>query len=182
MRLYNTMTQEKDAFRPISDPVTMYVCGVTPYDTTHIGHARTYLLFDVLQRYLRHLGMSVRYVQNVTDVDDPLLERANSLGVDYLELAAKYVDIFLADLADMNVIIPTVYPRVTEEIPAIIETTERLIGMGMGYVRNGSVYFRASRFPNFGAMSRLSRDEMLAADRQIAENPDDPNTVDALDF
>src|SRR5581483_350174 len=72
MHLYNTMTREKDLFQPRADPVTMYVCGVTPYDTTHLGHARTYLTFDVLQRYLRHLGMSVRYCQNVTDVDDPL--------------------------------------------------------------------------------------------------------------
>src|SRR5689334_2424875 len=78
MRLYNTMTHEKDLFASIADPATMYVCGVTPYDTTHLGHARTYTVFDVLQRYLRHLGMSVRYVQNVTDVDDPLIERANS--------------------------------------------------------------------------------------------------------
>src|SRR3954466_2494118 len=101
------MSREKETVRTISSPATLYVCGVTPYDTTHLGHARTYLLFDVLQRYLRHLGMTVRYVQNVTDVDDPLIERANSLGIDYRELAAKYVDIFLTDLADMNVIMPT---------------------------------------------------------------------------
>src|SRR5581483_8441148 len=120
MRLYNTMTREKDAVQPISNPVTMYVCGVTPYDTTHLGHARTYMVFDVLQRYLMHLGMSVRYVQNVTDVDDPLIERANSLGVSMQELADRYVKIFLTDLADLNIIMPAVYPRATEEIPGMI--------------------------------------------------------------
>ncbi len=182
MRLYNTMTRDKDEVQPIADPVTMYVCGVTPYDTTHLGHARTYLLFDVLQRYLLHLGMSVTYVQNVTDVDDPLIERANSLGIDYLELAAKYVDIFLADLTDMNVIMPTHYPRATQEIPGIIETIERLIDMDMAYVKNGSVYFRATRFPGYGAMGRLSREEMLEADRETGESPDDPNKEDPLDF
>jgi len=182
MRLYNTMTHEKDAFQPIGDPVTMYVCGVTPYDTTHLGHARTYMTFDVLQRWIRHLGMDVRYVQNVTDVDDPLIERANSLGVDYQELAAKFVNIFLADLVDLNILLPDVQPYATKEIPGMIETIERLTDKGMAYARGGSVYFRAARFPNFGAMSRLSRDEMLAADRDTGESPDDPNKEDPLDF
>jgi L-cysteine:1D-myo-inositol 2-amino-2-deoxy-alpha-D-glucopyranoside ligase len=120
MRLFNTMTREKDLFKPLADPVTMYVCGVTPYDTTHMGHARTYMTFDVLQRYLQHLGHSVRYVQNVTDVDDPLIERANSLGIGYQELAAHYVEIFLTDLAGLNILAPTVYPRATEEIPGML--------------------------------------------------------------
>src|SRR3954451_21442749 len=182
MRLYNTMTREKDVFRPLADPVTMYVCGVTPYDTTHLGHARTYMVFDVLQRYLRHLGMSVRYVQNVTDVDDPLIERANSLGISMQELAAKYVDIFLADLADLNILMPDVYPRATEEIPGMIATIESLIAQDMAYARNGSVYFRATRFPDFGAMSRLDRKQMLEADRNTGESPDDPNKEDPLDF
>src|SRR5438105_3001538 len=126
LRLFNTMTREKDPFVPLSNPVSMYVCGVTPYDTTHLGHARTYMVFDVLQRYLRNLGHSVRYVQNVTDVDDPLIERANSLGITYQELAEKYVKIFLTDLADLNILMPTVYPYATQEIPAMIETTGRL--------------------------------------------------------
>ena len=182
MRLYNTMTREKDVFRPLADPVTMYVCGVTPYDTTHLGHARTYTIFDVLQRYLRHLGLSVRYVQNVTDVDDPLIERANSLGITMEELAAKYVDIFLADLADMNILMPDVYPKATEEIPGMIDTIENLIAEGMAYARNGSVYFRATRFPSYGAMSRLTREEMQAADRETGEDPGDPNKEDPLDF
>src|SRR3954462_12187342 len=104
MRLFNTMTQQNDAVQPLSDPVTMYVCGVTPYDTTHLGHARTYLVFDVLQRYWRQLGYDVRYVQNITDVDDPLFERANQLRVDYRDLARRYTDIFVTDLRNMNVL------------------------------------------------------------------------------
>jgi L-cysteine:1D-myo-inositol 2-amino-2-deoxy-alpha-D-glucopyranoside ligase len=182
MRLFNTMTREKDLFKPLADPVTMYVCGVTPYDTTHMGHARTYMTFDVLQRYLQHLGHSVRYVQNVTDVDDPLIERANSLGIGYQELAAHYVEIFLTDLAGLNILAPTVYPRATEEIPGMLETISVLMEKDMAYARKGSVYFRAARFPDFGAMSRLTRDEMLTLDRETGESPDDPNKDDWLDF
>ena len=113
MFLFNTLTQEKERFEPLGNPVTLYVCGVTPYDTTHLGHARTYVFFDVLQRYLRSRGMDVRYVQNITDVDDPLLARAKELGIDYQELARQYVDVFVADLDSLNVLMPTVFPRAT---------------------------------------------------------------------
>src|SRR5581483_4660936 len=182
MRLFNTSSHELETVRPRAEPVTMYVCGVTPYDTTHLGHARTYLVFDVLQRYLRYLGHGVRYVQNVTDVDDPLIERANALGMDYRELADRYVKIFLADLEDLNVIMPTVYPRATEEIPGMIATITSLIEKGMAYPRGGSVYFRAARFPGYGAMSGLDRAGMLQAHRATGEDPDDRNTEDQLDF
>ena len=182
MRLYNTMSRQKEIFEPLGNPVTLYVCGVTPYDTTHLGHARTYLVFDVLQRYLGHLGMPVRYVQNVTDVDDPLIAKANALGIDYLELAAKYIEIFLADLGELNVLMPAAYPRATEEVPRIIETIGILIERGMAYPRAGSVYFRAARFPSYGALSRLDRAAMLAANRECGEDPEDANKEDPLDF
>ncbi|HEX2171326.1 MAG TPA: cysteine--tRNA ligase [Dehalococcoidia bacterium] len=182
MRLYNTMSREKETFEPIARPVTLYVCGVTPYDTTHLGHARTYLIFDVLQRYLGFKGLPVRYVQNVTDVDDPLIAKANDLGVHYLDLAAKYIDIFLNDLKDLNILMPAVYPRATEEIPGILRTIGVLVDQGMAYPRGGSVYFRAHRFPKLGDLSRLDREAMLARNRECGEDPSDPNKEDALDF
>ena len=182
MRLFNTLSGERELFTPITDPVTLYVCGVTPYDTTHIGHARTYLIFDVLQRHIAHQGMRVHYVQNVTDVDDPLIAKARELHVDYQDLARRYVEIFVADLKSLNVMLPAEHPRVTEEIPGIIEAIRGLIGQDMAYAVNGSVYFRAARFPRFGAMSGLDTAGMLDAQQSIGESPDDRNKHDPLDF
>lgn len=180
--LFDTMTREKQAFQPYGDAVTLYVCGVTPYDTTHLGHARTYVTFDVLQRYWRHLGYDVRYVQNVTDVDDPLFARARELEMDYQDLARQYVDIFVNDLRDLNVLMPDVFPCASEEIPGMIETIAVLIERGMAYARGGGVYFRVARFPGYGRMSRLDRPGMIQAHAETGENPSDPNKEDPLDF
>ena len=182
LRLYNTMTRQKDAFTPLGSPVTLYACGVTPYDTTHLGHARTYVVFDVLQRYLEQLGMPVRYVQNVTDVDDPLFAKARDLGIDYRDLAAQCVDIFIKDLHALNVRLPAVYPRVSEEIPYIQDTVRLLLEREMAYVVDGYVFFRAGRSPEFGAMSRLDLPAMLAADKETGEDPQDPRKESPLDF
>jgi L-cysteine:1D-myo-inositol 2-amino-2-deoxy-alpha-D-glucopyranoside ligase len=182
LRVFNTMTHEKEEFQPLGDPVTLYVCGVTPYDTTHLGHARTYMVFDVLQRYLMHLGHPVRYVQNVTDVDDPLFAKARQLGIDYRELAAENIAIFQSDMEELNVLPPAVFPRVSEEVPGVIATIVQLMDRGMAYQRNGTVYFRATKFPTFGQMSRFDRQRMLAADKETGEDPGDPNKEDPLDF
>ncbi len=182
MQIYNTLSHRKELFTPAGDPVTMYVCGVTPYDTTHLGHARTYLVFDVLQRYLRYQGLPVRYVQNVTDVDEPLFERASRLGVDYRDLAAECIEILLADFRDLNILMPDVFPRVSQEIPEIIDLVEALLRLDMAYEREGAVYFRAKKFPRFGAMSRLDTDGMLGALRETGERPDDPQKESPLDF
>jgi L-cysteine:1D-myo-inositol 2-amino-2-deoxy-alpha-D-glucopyranoside ligase len=182
MEIYNTLTRRRERFTASGETVTMYVCGVTPYDTTHLGHARTYLIFDVLQRYLRFLGMPVRYVQNITDVDEPLFERANQLGVDYRALAQQCSEILFADFRDLNILMPERFPRVSEEIDQIIALVERLVAGGMAYERDGSVYFRATRFPEFGAMSGLDLDAMLAAQRETGELPEDPSKENALDF
>jgi L-cysteine:1D-myo-inositol 2-amino-2-deoxy-alpha-D-glucopyranoside ligase len=182
MDIYNNLTRRKERFAPTGEAVTLYVCGVTPYDTTHLGHARTYLVFDVLQRYLRSLGMPVRYVQNITDVDEPLFERANQVGVDYRALAQQCIDVLLTDFRELNILLPERFPRVSEEIDQIIALVERLLASGMAYERNGSVYFRATRFPEFGAMSGLDREEMLAAQRETGELPEDPNKENPLDF
>jgi len=180
--VFNTMSREKENVRTISNPATLYVCGVTPYDTTHLGHARTYLVFDILQRYLAYLGTPVRYVQNVTDVDDPLIAKANELGMPYLELAQQNIDIFLNDMRTMNMLMPAVYPRATEEIPWMIDTIGVLMSQGMAYAREGSVYFRAGKFPSYGRMSRLDFSQMLSRDKETGEDPADPNKEDPLDF
>lgn len=182
MRLFNTMSREKETVRTLSTPATLYVCGVTPYDTTHLGHARTYLVFDILQRYLAYLGTPVRYVQNVTDVDDPLIAKANELGISYLELAQQNIDIFLNDMRTMNMLMPAVYPRATEEIPWMLDTIGVLMRQEMAYARGGSVYFRAARFPGYGRMSRLDLSGMLSRDKETGEDPADPNKEDPLDF
>ncbi len=182
MLLFDTMAREKRPFEPYGETVSLYVCGVTPYDTTHVGHARIYVFFDVLQRYWRHLGYGVRYVQNVTDVDDPLIAKARELGMDYRDLARKYVDIFLTDLQDLNVLMPDVYPRATQEIPGMIDTIRVLIERDMAYARGGSTYFRAARFPGYGRMSRFDREGMIQAHAETGENPADPNKEDPLDF
>jgi len=180
--LFNTMTRVKERFEPLGNPVTLYVCGVTPYDTTHLGHARTYVFFDVLQRYLRYRGMDVRYVQNITDVDDPLLARARELGVDYQALARQFIDVFMADLETLNVLLPATFPRVTQEVPGIITTIAVLMERGMAYSAGGSVYYRATKFAGYGTMGRLDRAAMLAANRDAGEDPADPHKEDPLDF
>lgn len=182
MQIYNTLTHSKEPFVPSGPNVTMYVCGVTPYDTTHLGHARTYLVFDVLQRYLRFLGWPVRYVQNITDVDEPLFERARQIGVDYRALAEECIRVFLADLQDLNILLPERFPRVSEEIDEIIAMIARLLAAGKAYERDGSVYFRTRQFPAFGAMAGLPRDAMLAAQRETGDLPEDPHKEDPLDF
>src|SRR5689334_22650444 len=131
MQLYDTLRGDKAALEIPSDrPLTLYVCGVTPYDTTHVGHLHTYLIFDVLIRYLRFRGAEVRYCQNVTDVDDPLFERAQRDGVPWDELARRETAQYLADCAAMNLLPPDYFPKASEEIPAMIPIIERLIDQG----------------------------------------------------
>lgn len=184
MRLYNTLTAAKDEFTiPTHRPVTLYVCGITPYDTTHMGHARTYLTFDVLVRYLRWKGAEVRYCQNVTDVDDPLFERAERDGVDWRDLANHNVEQYLADSAALRILPPTYFPRASEEIGGMILAIERLIELGHAYVREGSnVYFSVQTDPGFGTMARMEYADMLATANQRGNKPDDPLKRDPLDF
>ncbi|GAB4433642.1 MAG: cysteine--tRNA ligase [Chloroflexi bacterium OHK40] len=183
MQLYNSLTREKEAFAiPHDRPVTLYVCGVTPYDTTHIGHARTFLVFDVLVRYLRWQGAEVRYCQNVTDVDDPLFERARRDGVGWRELAERQVEQLLEDFQGLNIAPPTYFPRASEEIGAMIPIIERLVELGHAYVVGGDVYFSVQTDPDFGAMAHMGYDELLALANQRGNRPDDPKKRDPLDF
>ena len=139
----------------------MYVCGITAYDECHIGHAMTYIIFDVIKRYLRFKGYKVKHVQNFTDVDDKIIERANRLGIPPAELASKYTDQYFATMDALNVERADFYPRATEEIPKIIEIIQGLFAKGYAYEFEGSVYFRVRNFPDYGKLSHRNLAEMI---------------------
>ena len=183
MQLFDTLRGSTATLAiPQDRPVSLYVCGITPYDTTHIGHARTFLIFDVLQRYLRFQGANVQYCQNTTDVDDPLFERAQRDHVDWRELAQRETTQFYADCAAMHMLSPTFTPRASDEIPHMVAIIEKLVALGYGYARNGSVYYRASMAPNYGAMPGLEYDDLLELANQRGNSPNDPDKDDPLDF
>jgi L-cysteine:1D-myo-inositol 2-amino-2-deoxy-alpha-D-glucopyranoside ligase len=184
MLLFDTLRGQKAELSiPTDRPLTLYVCGVTPYDTTHVGHAHTFLIFDILIRYIRFRGGSIRYCQNVTDVDDPLFERARRDKIHWADLAQREVDQFVKDCRGLNLIAPDHFPRVSEEIAGMIPIIERLIEVEAAYERNGYVYFDVSTEPTYGSMARLDGyDELLALANQRGNNPNDPNKHDPLDF
>lgn len=182
MNLYNSLSQRVEAFEPLAEPVSLYVCGITPYDTTHLGHAFTYASADMLVRYLEHRGHSVRYVQNVTDIDDDLLKRATETGEDWRSLANRWTAHYIDDMRRLNIRPPDFFPRATDVISPIIETVAALLETGAGYQVNGSVYFDLDRYANFGQLSHLPREQMLAIANERGNRPDDPNKRHPLDF
>jgi cysteinyl-tRNA synthetase len=182
MQLYNTMTQQKETFIPAGDDVTMYVCGITPYDTTHLGHAFTYVVFDTLARYFQFKGWPVRYAQNVTDIDDDILRKAKEVGENWKTLGNRWIRRFIEDMDALNALRPTYYPRATGEIARIIEMTQVLLDKGYAYEKNGGVYFHVDNYLYFGQLSRIPRDEMLSIANERGNVPDDPNKRDPLDF
>ncbi len=181
MRLYCTARGVVVPFE-VGDVVTMYTCGITPYDATHVGHAATYLTYDVLQRRLRDRGHQTRCVRNITDVDDDLLRKARELGVHYLDLAAAETARFDADMEALNVIESFSEPRATSAIPDIRGFIGMVLDRGHAYAAGGAVYFDVHSFPRFGQVSHLDRDEMLRLAAERGGNPDDPNKHDPLDF
>lgn len=182
MRLYNTQSQALEEFEPQGKTVRLYVCGITPYDTTHLGHAATYSAFDVLVRYLEYQGASVLYAENVTDIDDDILREAKKRGTDWRALGNLWTAHFMRDMIALNIRPPDYYPRATETIPEIIEFDERLIEKGLAYESGGSVYFSVAADPNFGQLSHIPRAEMLAVANERGNFPDDPKKRDPLDF
>jgi len=182
MQLYNTLTKRQEPFVPLGEPVRMYVCGITPYATTHLGHARTYVFFDLLHRYLRHLGHDVRYVQNITDVDEPLFRRAEELGVSYVALAAENVATYVADMAALNVLPPAHYVPASAEIPEMIRVIGGLIDRGHAYQRGGAVFFRVASDPRYGVLGGLSRAEMATRSAEHGNDLADPHKEQPLDF
>ena len=181
MQLYDTHLGEDVSFEP-GPVVTMYVCGLTPYDATHIGHAATYVTYDVLQRRLRDLGHETRCVRNITDVDDDILAAAKRRGVHYLDLAFGGTARFDDDMAALNTLPPWSEPRATGAIPDIRGVIESILDRGYGYVVDGTVYFDTVAAPDFGSLAGLGRDRMKQLDMEWRENPFDPNRRDPLDF
>ena len=165
----------------VGPTAAMYVCGITPYDATHVGHAATYVAFDLLHRALLDAGVEVRSVQNVTDVDDPLLERAAREGVDWAELAERETDLFREDMSVLAVLPPTRYVAATEAIPAIVDAVLALQERGAAYEVEGDVYFSVAADPSFGAVAHLGLDRMLALFAERGGDPQRPGKKDPLD-
>ena len=165
MKLTDTLTGRKREFAPAGDEVRIYVCGVTPYSPAHVGHAMSYIVFDVLHRYLEFRGFAVRRVQNFTDIDDKLIERAAQEGTTVEALAEKHVAEYFENMAALNVREADVYPRATRELPKIIEMIAGLVASGHAYESNGDVYFRVRSGAEYGELSRRSLDAMRAGAR-----------------
>ncbi|NOQ18236.1 MAG: cysteine--tRNA ligase, partial [Dehalococcoidales bacterium] len=162
MKGFNTLSGTKEEFVPRGNEVKMYVCGVTPYDDSHIGHAMSYVIFDVIRRYLQFKGYKVKYVQNITDIDDKLIDRAGKLGSSVSELARRFTDSYFEDMDALNVGRVDIYPRATEEVDKIIEVIGGLIDKGYAYPAGGSVYFRVGSVPDYGKLSHRSLESMMA--------------------
>ncbi len=171
MKIYNTLTRQKEVFEPIEEgKVKMYVCGPTVYNYIHVGNARPYVIFDAFRRYLIHKGYNVTYVQNFTDVDDKIINKANEEGVDSLVISERYIEECLTDVANLNVLKADVHPKVTEEMKEIIEMVETLIEKGYAYEVNGSVYFSPEKFDEYGKLSNRKLEDMLAGARVEIDN------------
>jgi cysteinyl-tRNA synthetase len=164
MKVYNTLSGQKEEFLPAGDEVKMYVCGVTPYDDCHIGHAMSYIIFDVIRRYLQFSGYKVKYVQNITDIDDKIIDRAAKLGVSTHELAEKFANSFFEDMDALNIGRVDIQPKATEEIPKIIEVIQGLVDKGYAYPAQGSVYFRVRNVPDYGKLSHRNLESMMTGE------------------
>jgi L-cysteine:1D-myo-inositol 2-amino-2-deoxy-alpha-D-glucopyranoside ligase len=179
-RLWDTSRRAQvEVGRP--DAASIYVCGITPYDATHLGHAATYVSFDLLNRAWRDAGVDVAYVQNVTDVDDPLLERSAATGEPWYDLAAREVALFHEDMAALRVVPPAHYVGVVESIPKIVALIERLQAAGFTYDVDGDLYFSVAGAPDFGAVSHDDRATMVALFAERGGDPDRPGKKDPLD-
>jgi L-cysteine:1D-myo-inositol 2-amino-2-deoxy-alpha-D-glucopyranoside ligase len=162
-------------------PARLYVCGITPYDATHMGHAATYVAFDLLNRAWRNAGHDVTYVQNVTDVDDPLLERATKVNIDWVELAERETELFRQDMTALRVLPPAHYTGAVESIPLVIDLIERLQETGAIYRVEEDLYFSVTADPSFGEVSGFDREEMLRIFPERGGDPDRPGKKDPLD-
>jgi len=178
LRVFNTLGRRKEEFIPLNpSEVRMYVCGPTVYDYIHIGNARAFVVADVIRRYLRYKGFKVRYVSNITDIDDKMINRAKEMGISIQELGEIYSNAYFEDIAKLNIERPDVTPRATQHIPEIIEAIETLIKKGYAYVVDGDVYFDISRFEEYGKLSG-NRAEALEMGARIEVNPKKKNPAD----
>jgi L-cysteine:1D-myo-inositol 2-amino-2-deoxy-alpha-D-glucopyranoside ligase len=185
LQAFDTAAQQLVPIGPDTGTARMYVCGITPYDATHIGHANTYIAFDLLHRVWRDRGLEVNYVQNVTDIDDPLLERAADIGMDWAVLAEQQTKLFAADMAALNVLPPRHYVGAVESIPLTVELIEQLQGRHAVYPVDDrdfeDLYFAQASDFEFGSLSRLPEDEAIAIFRERGGDPDKPGKKAPLD-
>jgi L-cysteine:1D-myo-inositol 2-amino-2-deoxy-alpha-D-glucopyranoside ligase len=181
MQLFDTARQAVVPFEP-DHVVKMYTCGITPYDATHIGHAATFLAYDVLQRRLIDMGHEVRCVRNVTDVDDPLFAKAREIGVHYLDLAAGEEARFDRDMEALNALATYSSPRASSAISDIRGFIGMVLERGFAYEAHGSVYFDVSKFESFGSVSHYSPEKMIALARERGGDVDNPSKRHPLDF
>ena len=176
MKLYNTLSGQVEEFVPADgNLVKMYVCGVTPYSATHVGHALSYVVFDTLRRYLEHKGYEVRHIQNFTDIDDKIIQRAQESGVSEDELVEEFIGDYFQTMDALNIQRASEYPRATREIPRIIDAIAGLIDRGHAYPAAGDVYFRVTSKDDYGKLSHRTLDSMIAGARiQVDENKEHP--------
>ena len=175
MRLYNTLSKKEEDFVPSGRTVKMYVCGITPYAPCHMGHAMSYVIFDVLRRYLEFLGYEVDHVQNFTDVDDKIIQRAQQEGISPDELANRHIEEFKANMEVLNVKEARVYPRATQEIPRMIQVIRSLVEKGYAYASGGDVYFRVAKAPDYGQISHRNLEGMIAGARvEVSRDKEHP--------
>jgi cysteinyl-tRNA synthetase len=175
VKVFNSLSGQKEEFQPEGDVVKMYVCGVNPYSDAHIGHAMSYIFFDVVRRYLEYRGYKVRHIQNITDIEDNIIETANRLGVSVKELTEKYTARYDEDMAALNVLPAHAYPRAMGEIDKIIEVVEGLVEKGFAYAVGGNVYFRVRNVPDYGKLSGRTLESMMAGARvEAGEDKEHP--------
>ena len=178
MRLLNTLSRKKEDFVPVqAGRASIYVCGPTTYNFIHAGNARPYVVFDVLRRFLEHRGFDVTYVQNFTDIDDKIIQKANEENLSYCEISARYIREFFVDIEGLNVLTAHHYPRVTEEIDGIVELVQDLIKKGFAYETQGTVYFISHMAKDYGKLSKKNIDDLEAGAR-VQTNPDKRNLSD----
>jgi cysteinyl-tRNA synthetase len=186
MRLFSTLSQQLEELRPRGEAVTLYVCGITPYDTTHLGHASINVVYDTLRRYLAWRGQPMKYLQNVTDIDDDIIREAKKRGLAWDELARGETERYLMDLRDLNVAMPDYYVRASDETAKMIELIEALLAKGRAYARDGWVYYRVKSDPDFGHLAEaagyIGYDAWLLTANERGNFPDDPRKEDPLDF
>jgi L-cysteine:1D-myo-inositol 2-amino-2-deoxy-alpha-D-glucopyranoside ligase len=180
LSLFNTEAQKVETL-PKKSLYRMYVCGITPYDATHLGHAATYLTFDLINRFLRATGAEVDFVQNITDIDDPLLERANRDGVDWKTLAQSQVDLFKGDMTDLHVIPPKDYIGVVEAMPLVVDAVQKLKDAATTYEVGSDIYYRVHSDSEFGQRSHYSNEKMLEIFSQRGGDPQKPGKENPLD-
>ena len=177
--IYNTLTGSKELFKPIYDgKVLMYVCGVTVYDFSHIGHARSYITFDIIYRYLKYIGYDVVYVRNFTDIDDKIIKRANEDGVPFSQISERFIEEYHNDMKRLGVLAPFYEPKATDTIPEMIKLIKSLIERGFAYEKDGDVFFRVDSFEGYGKLSHKNINELMAG----ARAPVNEEKENLLDF